>query len=155
MTRSTMWMMVVAMVGLTGPAQAATWDKDMTVWGRVDRPQGDFVGGEVGLDRVRAYYCAGGGAYEDFVVNATVDPVAGFSATVTVTGDYCSITWMFSSDFEIDGDGTMGSFTVESSDAEVDVTVSGSMGWVALNPWLVSAGTMPGSAGPHLTTWVE
>lgn len=137
---------------LAPSAQAVTWEKDVRLWGRVDRPQGDFLDGDVTLDKVRAYHCTGG-TYVDFVVDEVVDPVAGFYATVSATGDYCSITWVFSSDFVIDGVG--GAFTVESSDAEVPMTASASMGWVALSPFVVTSGTMPGAAGPHLTAWTE
>lgn len=142
-------MMMVAW-GLTSPAAAMVVEEDVSVWGRVDRPQDDYIDGDVGLDRLRAHIC-GTSTYEDFVVGATVDPVAGFSATVTVEGDYCTFEWIFDADFVIDGVG----FTVESTDTSVSTAVSASMGWIALSPWSVSSGTMPGSSGPYLITWID
>lgn len=139
---------------VAAPAHAGTWMHGTELHGRVDRPQGDFTGGTVDLEKVRAYHC-GASTYVDFVANESVDPVAGFSVTVSATGDYCDITFFFDTDVTIDGDGTSGVFAIESTDAEVDMTVSASMGWVALSDWSVVSGTMSGSAGPHLTAWIE
>lgn len=146
-------LLFAAVVGFTDTAQATVWEKDVeTVWGRMDRPQGDLVDGDVVLDYVRAHHCSGG-TYVDFTVGTSVDPVAGFGVPVTTTGDYCSVSFVFSTDIEIDGDGTAGTFTIESTDTEVTFEVSGNMGWEAVSGWTVTGGTMQGAAFPQMTAW--
>lgn len=140
----------IVLAALTTPAHAMVFEEDAILGFRLDRPADDLAGGAVHVDRVRAHHCSGG-THVDFVIDDTVDPVAGFAVTLTTGGDYCTITAMFDSDIEIDGDG--GAFTVVSDAPHVSLNPA-NPGWVDPGSWEVTAGSMSG-AWPAFTMWLE
>jgi hypothetical protein len=133
------------------PAGATLYTGNPDLGFRVDRPQGDYTDGEVVLDKVRVHHCGGGST--DYDIDETVDPVEGYSLTIS-GGDHCGVTWFWDSDLDIDGSGSYGTFTVRFSEASTGVTLDTEIDPVALTPYEVVSGTMSGG-GPWLLTWIE
>ena len=128
------------------PAQAVVYIGNPNVSFRVDRVDDDYTSGDVHLDLVRIEHCDG--TDTEYVVDDIVDPVLGHTVVIA-GGDHCGVTWVFDSDFVIDGSG----FVVDSSQREVYSALP-SPSWVPLSPWSVVSGTMTGG-GPRLLTTIQ
>ncbi len=129
------------------PAAAVTYDGTPWLTFHVDRPAGDYVGGEVDLTGVRVHHCGGG--YTDVAVNDTFDPVAGGGFAVP-SGDHCSLTFAWGSALEIDGP----SFTVSYSETTTAVPLDTPIDAVYLSPYTVVSGSMSGY-GPWLYVTID
>jgi hypothetical protein len=118
---------------------------------RVDRPSGDLVSGDVVLGSVRFNACTGGGS-STVQVNATVDPVDGFSI-VTPNGDWCSVTVNWDQNQgPMVLDGNNGSaFELEFFGGSTTLNINGdrSVSPADVAPYNVIYG-QPGSAAPRL-----
>jgi hypothetical protein len=134
---------------LLSPLFLATVAQSTIYWGnpnlgfRVDRPAGDYTGGAVTLDRVRIHHCGGGST--DYPVGQTIDPVAGYSLQIA-GGDHCSVTLTWSTSMDVEGDGSLGSFTVRYGQETTTVELSAEIAPVALTPYSVVSGSMSGGA---------
>jgi hypothetical protein len=114
---------------------------------KVDRPAHDYVGGSVGLTKVRVHHCGGG--YTDYSVGQTIDPVDGYDIPIA-SGDYCELTFYWSSVMDITGP----SYTVRYSESTTSVTLDAPIDPVALMPYSVVSGSMSG-AGPSLIVVID
>lgn len=133
------------------PARAVFYFGNPVLDFRVDRPADDYVEGTVTVDKVRVYHCGGG--YTDYPVADTIDPVVVNHVEIDA-GDHCGLTFFWSSDLDIDGDGSLGAFTVRYEEATTAVTLDTDIDPVALAPYSVVSGSMPGGA-PWLLTNIE
>lgn len=117
----------------------------------VDRTTGDLTGGDVVLSSVRFDACTGGGS-STIQVNATVDPVGGFSV-VTPNGDWCSVTVNWDQNQgPMVLDGNNGSaFELEYFGGSTTLAIrnDGTVSTADLAPFNVIYG-QPGSAAPRL-----
>ncbi|MCA9493553.1 MAG: hypothetical protein KC621_26660 [Myxococcales bacterium] len=112
----------------------------------VTRLAGDYVEGTVHLDKVRIVECDA--TWKDYTIDADPDPVAGFTLTVD-GGDLCAAVFYWGSDLVIDGDGSLGAFTVTYDKATTTVTFGDPIVPKALSPYTVTSGSMEGW-GPWL-----
>lgn len=113
----------------------------------VARPAGDYVEGEVYLDKVRIVTCSG--SWTDYAFGGTVDPVEGFTVTVA-GGNLCAAVFYWGSPMTIDGDGAHGAFTVAYDAGTTVVLLDTPVPPEALEPYTVTSGWMDGG-GPWLT----
>ena len=144
-------MICVASLTLASTADAGVLIGNPNLGFRVDRQQGDYTGGDVTVEKVRVFDCGGG--YTDYVIDKVVDPVVGYELAIN-GGHLCSATWFWDTDFEVDGFGVLGAFTVEATENSTAVTLSEDIPWISLNPWSLISGNMMGG-GPKLVTWIE
>lgn len=91
------------------------------------------------LTKIRVHACSTG--YTDVTVGQTFDPVVVHSVAIPA-GNHCSLTFYWSSDLDIDGP----TWTVRYSESTTDVTLATDISPVALSPWTVISGTMPGGS---------
>jgi hypothetical protein len=118
---------------------------------RVDRPSDDYLTGSVTLDMVRVHHCGGGST--DYQVDKDIDPVE-VNAVAIDAGDHCSITLYWDSTLDIDGDGSLGTFTVRYAESTTSMTLSTDIEPVALTPYSVVSGSMSGGS-PWLLAKIE
>lgn len=133
------------------PAHAVWYIGNPVLDFRVDRPAGDYLEGTVVLDKVRVFHCGGGST--DYEVDETIDPVVVQHVSIDA-GNHCALRFFWSSDLDIDGDGSLGPFTVRYAEDTTDVTLATDIEPVALTPYSVVSGSMSGGA-PWLLTNIE
>jgi hypothetical protein len=138
---------LLLLLGLTGSADAITYDGTPVLRFRVDRPANDFVSGEVELIGVRVHHCGGG--YTDVSVNDVFDPVAGGQFGIPA-GDHCQITFAWGSDLEVQGPG----YVVVYSESTTAVPLDEAIDPVYLSPYTVVSGSMSGY-GPWLVVTID
>jgi hypothetical protein len=114
---------------------------------RVDRPAGDYVEGEVTVQKLRVHHCGGGTT--DVTVGATVDPVVANTVPIPA-GDHCAVTFYWSTTLDIDGP----TYTVRYSQSTTTVALDTEIDPKALTPYSVIAGTMSGG-GPWLLVAID
>ncbi|MCB9688556.1 MAG: hypothetical protein H6735_26195 [Alphaproteobacteria bacterium] len=112
----------------------------------VNRLANDYVEGDVHLDKVRIVRCDA--SWTDYTVDGDVDVVAGFTLTVA-GGDLCAAVFYWGSTMTIDGDGSLGAFTVSYDKATTTVLFDDPITPKALTPYTVTSGSMEGW-GPWL-----
>lgn len=142
---------LVSFLFVSPSARAVVFTGNPNVGFRVDRPQGDYLEGSVGLDKLRVVHCGGGST--DYAVGQTIDPVAGFSVAIDA-GDHCGLVFFWDTDLDIDGDGSQGAFTVRATEDTTSVTIAEPISPVAFSPWSVVSGSMSGG-GPWLLVAIE
>jgi hypothetical protein len=128
-------------LALPVPAHAVIYIGNPTLGFRVDRPANDYVDGSVYLIGVRVHYCGGG--YDDYAVGQTIDPVAGYTVTVS-GGNLCGATWAWGSTMSIEGP----AYDLEAYDDTTFFAIDGDIDPVALEDWDVVSGTYSG-LGPY------
>jgi hypothetical protein len=132
---------------LVPSALALQYNGTPVVTFRADRPAGDYVSGEVELQKVRVHGCSG--ATTDVVVGAVIDPV--LVQTVPIpAGNHCGLTFFWSTVLDIYGP----AYTVRYSQSSTYVALAVDIAPKALSPYTVVAGTMSGG-GPRLLVDVE
>lgn len=91
-------MLFLSLVAAPAHAMIYGGNPDITMW--ADRAQHDMIDGYVKLGKVRVNLCGGG--VVDYVVNAEIDPVEGYTVNVA-GGDFCGVTLFWDTDMTING----------------------------------------------------
>lgn len=142
---------LLSLLALTGPADAVVYQGNPVLRFRVDRTQGDYLEGSSALDKVRVHHCGGGAT--DVAVGEDLDPVAGFEVAIPA-GDHCGLVLFWDGPMDVDGDGSLGAFTVRVTAGSTTLTLADPIAPVALAPWSVVSGSMSGG-GPWLLASLE
>lgn len=124
-------LVAMALGVFSAPAHAVVYGGNPEITFKVDRAQHDFTTGDVDLTKVRMERCDG--SWTDYTVNASPDPIVGYSLHFTA-GDYCGATWYWSSVMLLDGSGQYGAFTQKYSNATTHVALTGSSQSFTLAP---------------------
>ncbi|MEZ4240754.1 MAG: hypothetical protein R3F59_32290 [Myxococcota bacterium] len=138
------------LAALTPDAHAVWYAGNPVLNFRVDRPSADYVEGTATLTKVRVNHCAGGST--DYTVGS-IDPVATNQLSIAA-GNECSLTFFWGSNVDIDGDGSLGTFTVRYAQSSTTVTLASTIDPVALSPYSVISGSMSGGS-PWLLVDIE
>jgi hypothetical protein len=117
----------------------------------VQRPAGDLVSGSVELQKVTVHPCAGG--YTDYAVGEVIDPVEGYTVQIA-GGDLCGLRFWWASDMELDGDGTLGAFSLLYGEAYTNISIDPDIVSVALTPYDLVSGSMT-SGAPRLSVTID
>jgi len=129
-------------------ARAVTFYGNPDLTFRVDRPQDDYIDGEVTLDKVVVHHCGGGST--TYQVDEEVDPVAGHTVAID-PGDHCTATYHWDSNLTVDGP----TYTVGHNQSTTTITFDeDGIDPVALTPCSVVSGTMSGGC-PWLMAYVD
>lgn len=104
----------------------------------IDRTEGDLVEGDVELVGVRVTRC--NGTYNDYMADTPIDPVAGWTTTIS-GGNLCRATAWWSSDGVI----WSSAFTLKSDVEFSPVDIVGPVSSAAWEDWVVTGGTFTGS----------
>lgn len=140
------------LLSLFTPSAHAVWYVGNPVLGfRVDRPADDYVDGNVTLDKVQVNHCGGGST--DVAVNDTLDPLV-LQTVALPSGNHCSLTFYWGSAMDLDGDGSLGEFTVRYAESTTTLTLETDIPPVALTPYSVVSGSMSGGS-PWLLANIE
>lgn len=147
-----MFTLPLALLGLATPdANAVIYvgNPDLTI--TVDRSQHDLDSGSVQLDKVRMHACSG--TTTDYTVSSTIDPVYGYTLGIS-GGNYCGVTFFWSSSMLLDGTNNNGAFEFSYSRSTTYVALATPIPPVGLSPITVVYGS-PGLGLPELQVAIQ
>jgi len=139
--------LLLVALGVSAVAEATIYTGSPKLHFRVDRPQHDYVDGDVTLDKVVVNHCGGGSTTYD--LDESVEPVGGHTVDIDA-GDHCTAVFHWSSNLSIDGP----SYTVGHNGSTTTIVFDDTIDEVYLSPCSVTSGTMTGGC-PRLYAWVN